>query len=118
MHEKTLLYGALGCTAIAAVLALTLRNGGGSTSNNIQISPVTLVDGKTISSAEVPIRLTSSDGTGLRLQSLQANAVVEDPLALTELHLTFQNPESRILEGTFRITLPQGASLRDRKSVV
>ena len=111
MHEKTLLYGALGCTAIAAVLALTLRNGGGSTSNNIQISPVTLVDGKTISSAEVPIRLTSSDGTGLRLQSLQANAVVEDPLALTELHLTFENPESRILEGTFRITLPQGASL-------
>ncbi len=111
MHEKTLLYGALGCTAIAAVLALTLRNGGGITSNNIQISPVTLVDGKTISSAEVPIRLTSSDGTGLRLQSLQANAVVEDPLALTELHLTFENPESRILEGTFRITLPQGASL-------
>ena len=112
MHEKTLLYGALGCTAIAAVLALTLRNGGGgTTSANIRISPVTLVDGKAIASAEVPIRLTSSDGTGLRLQSLQANAVVEDPLALTELHLTFENPESRILEGTFRITLPQGASL-------
>ena len=111
MHEKTLLYGALGCTAIAAVLALTLRNGGKDTSSHLDISPVTLIDGKTIASAEVPIRLTSSDGTGLRLQALRANAVVEDPLALTEMHLTFENPEARILEGTFRITLPQGASL-------
>jgi hypothetical protein len=112
MHEKTLLYGALGCTAIAAVLALTFRNGhGNTTSSEIQISPVSLVDAKTLASAEVPIRLTSSDGTGLRLQSLRANAVIEDPLALTEMHLTFENPESRILEGTFRITLPQGASL-------
>ncbi|MDB4934392.1 MAG: hypothetical protein JWP87_1364, partial [Labilithrix sp.] len=111
MHEKTLLYGALGCTAIAAVLALTLRNGSGNTSTQIDISPVSLVDAKTLASAEIPIRLTSSDGTGLRLQSLRANAVVEDPLALTEMHLTFENPESRILEGTFRITLPQGASL-------
>ena len=40
MHEKTLLYGALGCTAIAAVLALTLRNGGKDTSSHIEISPV------------------------------------------------------------------------------
>jgi hypothetical protein len=112
MHEKTLLYGALGCTAIAAVIALSMKVGGGKeTSSHIEISPVSLVDAKTISTAEVPIRLTSSDGTGLRLQSLRANAVVEDPLALTELQLTFENPEARILEGTFRITLPQGASL-------
>jgi hypothetical protein len=111
MHEKTLLYGALGCTAIAAVLAVTLGGGHGATSTHLEITPVSLTDAKTLASNEVPIRLTSSDGTGLRLQSLSANAVVEDPLALTELHLTFENPESRILEGTFRITLPQGASL-------
>ena len=111
MHEKTLLYGALGCTAIAAVLAVTLGRGHDTSSTRLEITPVSLTDAKTLASNEIPIRLTSSDGTGLRLQSLSANAVVEDPLALTELHLTFENPESRILEGTFRITLPQGASL-------
>lgn len=110
MHEKTLLYGALGCTAIAAVFAVA-RGSNKPTGGEISITPVSQVDAKTLSSTEVPIRLTSSDGTGLRLQSLRANAVVEDPLALTEMHLTFRNPESRILEGTFRITLPQGASL-------
>lgn len=110
MNEKTLLYGALGCTAVAAVLAVTMGRGNDG-SSRVEISPVSLVDAKTLASTEIPIRLTSSDGTGLRLQSLRANAVVEDPLALTEMHLTFENPESRILEGTFRITLPQGASL-------
>ena len=115
MHEKTLLYGALGFTALAAIYGVvhTARSSGNATTttSEIQIAPVALVDQKTLSSTEVPIRLTASDGTGLRLQALKANAVVEDPLALTELHLTFENPESRILEGTFRITLPQGASL-------
>jgi uncharacterized protein YfaP (DUF2135 family) len=111
MHEKTLLYGALGCTAIAAVLAVTLGRGHTTSSTHLMITEVSLTDAKTLASNEIPIRLTSSDGTGLRLQSLSANAVVEDPLALTELHLTFENPEARILEGTFRITLPQGASL-------
>ena len=112
MHEKTLLYGALGFTAIAAVIAVVHSQGQKpSTTGEIQIMPVSQVDAKTLASAEIPIRLTSSDGTGLRLQSLRANAVVEDPLALTEMHLVFQNPESRILEGTFRITLPQGASI-------
>ena len=43
--------------------------------------------------------------------SLTARAVVEDPLAFTELHLTFDNPEDRVLEGRFRITLPPGATV-------
>ena len=114
MHEKTLLYGALGFTALAAVYGVVHAGAGAGHANatsEIQIIPVAQVDQQTLSSTEVPIRLTSSDGTGLRLQSLRANAVVEDPLALTEMHLVFENPESRILEGTFRITLPQGASL-------
>jgi len=59
----------------------------------------------------VPIRLTASDGSGLALVSLTARAVVDDPLAFTELHLIFENPENRVREGTFTIVLPQGASI-------
>ncbi len=58
-----------------------------------------------------PLSLSASDGTGLRLVSLKARAVVDDPFALTELRLTFENPEPRELEGTFSITLPPGAAL-------
>ncbi len=56
-----------------------------------------------------PKCLTASDGTGLSLVELEANAVVTDPLAFTELHLVFQNPEDRLIEGQFRIVLPQHA---------
>ena len=59
----------------------------------------------------VPIRLTASDGSGLALVELSARAVVDDPLAFTELRLVFENPEDRIREGTFSIVLPQGASI-------
>jgi hypothetical protein len=61
--------------------------------------------------AQSPLALTASDGTGLRLAELHAEAVIDGPLAFTELRLTFENPLDRNLEGTFRITLPQGASL-------
>src|SRR4051812_10394186 len=50
-----------------------------------------------------PISLTASDGTGLQIVALSARAVVEDPLAFTELHLTFRNPQPRQLEGNFEI---------------
>jgi hypothetical protein len=112
MNEKTLLYGALAATAAAAVFGVIHAHESGSTNPTVAITPVSIVDANnTVSQAEVPIRLTASDGTGLKLTALSASAAVEDPLALTELHLTFENPEDRILEGTFRITLPQGASL-------
>src|SRR5689334_2958591 len=58
-----------------------------------------------------PLRLTASDGTGLELLELTGRAVIEEPLAFTELHLIFQNPEDRIIEGNFTITLPEGASV-------
>jgi hypothetical protein len=58
-----------------------------------------------------PLSLTGSDGSGLELVSLTAQAVVDDPLAFTELHLTFRNPENRTREGRFRITLPSGATI-------
>jgi Vault protein inter-alpha-trypsin domain len=61
--------------------------------------------------AAPPLDLTASDGTGLVLAALSARAVIDDPLAFTELHLTFQNPEARQLEGRFRIALPPGATV-------
>ncbi|HWM84633.1 MAG TPA: VIT domain-containing protein, partial [Kofleriaceae bacterium] len=61
--------------------------------------------------AAAPISLTASDGTGLALVALQAEAVAEAPLAFTEVHMTFENPEDRVMEGQFRITLPVGATV-------
>jgi len=62
-------------------------------------------------STVAPVSLTASDGAGLELTSLSAQAVVDDPLAFTELHLVFRNPENRVREGRFRITLPSGATI-------
>ena len=58
-----------------------------------------------------PIQLTASDGTGLSLVALEANGVLEPPLAFTEMHLTFENPRDQRIEGRFRIALPPGAAL-------
>ncbi len=58
-----------------------------------------------------PMSLTASDGTGLRLASIDADAVVEGPLAFTQMHLVFTNPEPRQLEGRFAVRLPPGAAL-------
>src|ERR1043165_4556882 len=58
-----------------------------------------------------PWTLTASDGSGLLLSRVEAKAVMEGPLAFTELHLYFFNQENRIREGTFQITLPQGAAV-------
>lgn len=57
-----------------------------------------------------PIRLTASDGTGLRLTRLESRGVIVGPVAYTELHLWFQNGEARVREGTLGVTLPRGAS--------
>lgn len=64
---------------------------------------------------EAPISLTAADGTGLVLESLHAEAVMEGPLAFTEMHMTFRNPQPRILEGRFQVTLPVGASVSRRR---
>jgi outer membrane protein OmpA-like peptidoglycan-associated protein len=58
-----------------------------------------------------PWMLTASDGSGLALVRVDAHAVVEGPLAFTELHLYFRNPEDRVREGAFQITLPVGAAV-------
>ena len=63
------------------------------------------------SAADAPVSLTASDGTGLKLVKLQARAVVMDPLAFTELTLSFENPLDRVIEGQFKVTLPAGATV-------
>ncbi|MGV3619816.1 MAG: VIT domain-containing protein [Archangium sp.] len=60
---------------------------------------------------DAPVSLTASDGTGLKLVKLQARGVVMDPLAFTELTLTFENPRDRVIEGQFKVTLPPGATI-------
>ena len=61
--------------------------------------------------AEAPLSLTASDGSGLSLVGLEGRAVVSGPLAFTELKLTFENPADRVVEGTFHIVLPVGATV-------
>lgn len=56
-----------------------------------------------------PISLTASDGTGLALASLRARTVIDEPLALTELQLAFENPGDQTMEGRFELLLPPGA---------
>ncbi|MBK9752752.1 MAG: hypothetical protein IPO88_04450 [Nannocystis sp.] len=58
-----------------------------------------------------PFSLTAADGTGLELISLTSRAVVEDPLAFTELRMVFRNPQDRQIEGRFEINLPTGAAI-------
>lgn len=58
-----------------------------------------------------PMSLTAGDGTGLQIVSLKASAVIQDPLAFTEIRLVFKNPEPRAIEGRFQITLPPGATV-------
>src|SRR4051794_13985713 len=61
--------------------------------------------------AEPPITLTGPDGIALKLERLHVEAMVEGPLAYTELSLAFRNPEQRRIEGRFQIALPPRASL-------
>ncbi|WP_165704122.1 VIT domain-containing protein, partial [Enhygromyxa salina] len=56
-----------------------------------------------------PIRMLSRDGTDLPLVSLEVRGTVEDPLAFTELHLEFENPEPRPLDATLSLRLPAKA---------
>lgn len=58
-----------------------------------------------------PLSLGTSDGAAMELVSLVGRAVVEEPLAWTELHLTYSNPESRVREGRFTINLPEGSDI-------
>jgi tetratricopeptide (TPR) repeat protein len=58
-----------------------------------------------------PFGLTTSDGEGLQFVELTVSGFVQDPLAYTELHMTFENPSDRVKEGRFQITLPAKGSV-------
>jgi len=58
-----------------------------------------------------PYQLTTQDGVGLKLIALKAKAIVDGPLAFTELHLTFKNPHPRQIEGRFEVTMPDRAAI-------
>ncbi len=64
-----------------------------------------------IAAGGAPIQLTASDGSGLGIVSVTADAVIDAPLALTQLRLVFDNPRAQQIEGQFRITLPERASI-------
>jgi len=57
------------------------------------------------------LTLTANDGTALRLTSMRVEGSVQEPLAFTELHLVFENPEARALDGRFDIELPPHAAI-------
>ena len=58
-----------------------------------------------------PISLVTADGVELDLLSVEARVLLVEPLAFTELHLYFRNPEARQLEGRFRVVLPPSAAV-------
>ncbi|MDZ4727474.1 MAG: VIT domain-containing protein [Leptospira sp.] len=58
-----------------------------------------------------PLSLTASDGSGLILKSYESNTVLDGFFVFTEIRLSFYNPEDRVREGRFRITLPDNANL-------
>lgn len=63
------------------------------------------------STPSADVKLTASDGSGLRLTTYDARAVLYGPLVFTELHLTFSNPTANRREGTFSISLPSQAAV-------
>ncbi len=97
-------------TLLSAVISVSLLGLTGAQNHpSSQATPTLEIQRSKRSGA--PVQLTASDGTGLQLASYQAKVVVQGPLAFTELHLTFNNPQERVLEGRFEITLPEKAAL-------
>jgi tetratricopeptide (TPR) repeat protein len=58
-----------------------------------------------------PLSLSAPDGQGLILEKLDVRAAVHGMLSLTELDMVFRNPTDRRIEGKFRITLPENATV-------
>ncbi len=102
---------ALGCTANPNKDAGEPVEGAISSQRPASLPPqaLRLTDDEAI--ARAPVQLTASDGTGLRLVSMKARAVIDAPLAFTELHLTFENPSDRQIEGRFEIEMPPHAAI-------
>src|SRR5262245_7341880 len=92
--------------AFALVLCAACSAGAPPTviASSVMVRPHSVA--RAASDSTTPWTLTASDGSGLELVRVDARAVVRGPLAFTEVHLHFHNPEDRTREGTFQITLP------------
>src|SRR5947209_7212115 len=93
------------CLALSVCSLLVSDHGTARAAGVLQVLPKP-PDGRGEAASQLagpPLSLTASDGTGQRIVSLKARAVVEDPLAFTELQLTFHNPQPRQIEGHFEI---------------
>jgi tetratricopeptide (TPR) repeat protein len=114
MSRTATLFGLLVLAAVGVVAGATsdkkadTRPAAGFVSSSFRFSPS---GSMLVTEPAAPIQLTASDGTGLSLVALEANGVLEPPLAFTEMHLTFENPRDQRIEGRFRIALPPGAAL-------
>jgi hypothetical protein len=72
------------------------------------------IGGWPLAAKAAPLSLGTTDGAALELTNLVGRAVVEEPLAWTELHLTYANSEARQREGRFTIRLPEGADIGEK----
>ena len=84
----------LGLASVTGLLACTARStaGANDSESNGECSLLWTAS-EDASIGVAPFSLTTQDGTGLELLKVVSRAHVEDPLAFTELHLVFRNPE-------------------------
>jgi len=103
---------ALWAAGVMSLSGCTPTKSGGDKGGALELPPPEITWQPSAESIErSPIALTGSDGAGLALVSLQIRTVIEEPLAFTELHMRFLNPEDYRREGRFEITLPHEAAI-------
>ncbi|MBI3832226.1 MAG: tetratricopeptide repeat protein [Planctomycetes bacterium] len=61
--------------------------------------------------AVCPVSLTNPDGQALAIEKYDLRVAIHGPLALTEMEITFRNPQDRRIEGRFLYLLPAGATV-------
>ena len=110
----------LALVLVAACRVGNARSGRTATHTRRARVPITALAAAPIAApsgqAAAPWTLTASDGSGLQLTRVDAKAVVQGPLAFTELHLYFHNPEDRDPRGHVRdhaAARRRGVALRD-----
>jgi hypothetical protein len=101
---------ALVAVAVLAVMASCSPGGSTSTPEVVVVTPAVHDEGPLLHRG-APVALTAGDGTALSLRSLKVRAVVDEPLAFTELEMEFDNPEGRVLDGQLAVTMPPGARI-------
>lgn len=80
-----------------------------STEDFWTIEPLSPIEPVNAWRPEWPISVQASNGYYINLLSLKVSTVIAEPLAYTEIHIKFQSVSSEVLEGIFRMTVPEGA---------